>query len=484
MRTPKANTRSGCGDASPSDGIESHLGIRFAETAHRFAPPTPVLDLTRNGSDYGPSPMQSPSPWLPADIKFSEDCLNLNIWAPASSGAPNPVLVWLYGGGFEGGSNALPQTCGSTLAATGSIVVVSLNYRVGALGFSYLADKGGAFSHATNLGVQDVIAGLRWISENIHKFGGDPSNVTVMGESAGGFIAAALAASPTAKGLFHRLAMFSGGASRLIPLKQAKRQADTLVATLKAAGQTDALLECPANSILTAQRAFIAEDIGARNAAVPQALGVVLDAGTPNAVLRQHPFEAFSSGELSDIPILVSSTQDEISLFRSAQPSIFDPESHEALKAEMKEWGIPLDRIAELHQRYANDGDVDPGTAKERLLTDWIYRLPAARLADAHSKAGGRAYLAAVPRVGSSPAGHACEVNALFGIPGPAETAGEKIRRSSITDAVVAFANSGKPGWPSASADRLEAFSFGEGTSAATADYTVLLELWDGISRP
>jgi para-nitrobenzyl esterase len=397
------------------------------------------------------------------------------------------VLVWLYGGGFEGGSNALPQTRGSSLAAKGSIVVVSLNYRVGALGFSYLANKGGAFSHATNLGVQDVIAGLRWIRDNIHTFGGDPFNVTVMGESAGGFITAALAAAPTAKGLFQRLAMFSGGASRLIPLHQAMKQADTLVATLEVPDQPDALLECPVQNILTAQKAFIAEDIGTRNAAVPQALGIVLDAGTPNAVLQKHPLEAFSSGELADIPILVSSTQDEISLFRSADPSSFDPQSNDTLRAEMKEWGIPRDRIAGLHRRYAINGDVDvdPGTAKERMLTDWIYRLPAARLADAHSKAGGSAYLATVPRVGSTPAGHACEVNALFGIPGPAETAGERVRRSSITEAVIAFASHGKPGWPSAKANHLEAFSFGEGaSSAATSDYTQLLELWDGISRP
>src|SRR6476469_8940403 len=88
--------------------VRAHLGIRFAEIEHRFAPPTPTKDSAR-GPGYGPSPMQLPSPWLPQDLQFSEDCLNLNVWAP-NAGTNHPVAVWLYGGGFEGGSNAVPQT--------------------------------------------------------------------------------------------------------------------------------------------------------------------------------------------------------------------------------------------------------------------------------------------------------------------------------------------------------------------------------------
>lgn len=483
--TADIDTQTGGEEAPSPDGIDCHLGIRFAETAHRFGPPAPVRDHNRfpGGSGYGPGPLQPPSPWLPPDLQFSEDCLNLNIWAPARPGT-YPVLVWLYGGGFEGGSNALPQTRGSVLAAMGPMVVVSLNYRVGALGFSYLADRGGAFSHATNLGVQDVIAGLRWIHENIHNFGGDPSNVTVIGESAGGFIAAALGAAPAAKGLFQRLAMFSGGASRLVPLEQAKKQAAALASALEVADRPDALLQGPARDILAAQKTFIATDIGARNGTVPRALGIVLDMGTPNGVLGKHPLEAFSSGELAGIPVLVSSTQDEISPFRNFDPAGFDAESHEALQAQMKEWGIPADRIGGLHRHYSDDGTKDPGTAKERMLTDWIYRLPAARLAQAHSKAGGAAYLATVPGTDTTPAGHGCDVNAIFGIPALTETAAEKTRRSSITEAVVSFATTGTPGWPKATVDRLHAFSFGTGASGATSDYTELLELWDGISRP
>lgn len=486
MTGPAISTAAGRHAGTIEDGIECYLGIRYAEIDHRFAPPTPVSahQDVRPATDYGPSPLQLPTPYLPQDLQLSEDCLNLNIWTPGARSGALPVLVWIYGGGFEGGSNALPQTRGSVIATKGPMVVVSLNYRVGALGFTYVADRGGAFSHATNLGIQDVIAGLQWINTNIRNFGGDPSRITVMGESAGAFIAGALAAAPAAKGLFHRLAMFSGGASRLVPMEQAKSQASILISALDAATRPETLLECPGEAILAAQRAFISTDIGARNGIAPQALGVVLDAGTPNAVLEKHPMEAFSSGEAADIPILVSSTQDEIYPFRNSDPAGFDPESHEALQAAMEEWGIPGERIASMHWHYSDGGNEDPGTAKERLLTDWIYRLPAARLAQAHSKAGGSAYLALVPRVGQTPAGHACEVNALFGIPCSVETPGEKIRRSSITDSVVAFATRGQPGWAAATGDRLHAFSFGDGAFDATADYTLLLELWDGITRP
>ena len=351
--------------------VRACLGIRFAEIEHRFAPPTPANDSAPLGPGYGPSPMQLPSPWLPQDLRLSEDCLNLNVWAP-NAGTGHPVAVWLYGGGFEGGSNAMPQTNGSALAARGPMVVVALNYRVGALGFSYLADKGGPFRDATNLGVQDVIAGLQWINENIHTFGGDPSKVTVIGESAGGFIAAALAAAPAAKGLFQRLALFSGAASRLVPLDQAKQQTEVLLKALDISEKND-LLHRPAQEILAAQRSFIAQDIGARNGAVPQALGVVLDAGTPYAVLQKHPLEAFRSGELADIPILVSSTQDEISSFRNFDRAAFDPDSGNELQKEMKDWGIPADKIPSLYNHYSENETQAPGAAKERMLTDWIY---------------------------------------------------------------------------------------------------------------
>lgn len=463
--------------------VRAHLGIRFAEIEHRFAPPTPTKDSVPRGLGYGPSPMQLPSPWLPQDLQFSEDCLNLNVWAP-NAGTNHPVAVWLYGGGFEGGSNAVPQTNGSVLAAKGPMVVVSLNYRVGALGFSYLADKGGSLRHATNLGVQDVIAGLQWIKDNIHTFGGDPSKVTVLGESAGGFIAAALAAAPSAKGLFQRLALFSGAASRLVPVDQAKQQTEILLGALNISGKHDDLLQRPAQEILAAQQSFIAKDIGARNGAVPQALGVVLDAGEPHAVLQKHPLEAFRSGELADIPLLVSSTQDEITSFRNFDKAAFDPASGNALHREMKDWGIPADRIPSLYNHYSEKESESPGTAKERMLTDWIYRLPAARLVQAQAMAGGSAHLAAVSRVDAKPAGHGCDVNAIFGIPAPSETAAEAARRSSITEAVVAFVTTGEPGWPAATTSDLHAFSFGDQGLDATADYSLLLELWDGISRP
>jgi para-nitrobenzyl esterase len=143
---------------------------------------------------------------------LSEDCLYLNVWTPAKSPADRlPVMVWIYGGGFVGGMTGIPAYDGTRLAEKG-VVLVSVAYRVGALGFlahPALSKESGKGSG--NYGLQDQIAGLRWVKENIARFGGDPSRITIFGESAGGIAVSMLAASPAAKGLFHRAISESGG---------------------------------------------------------------------------------------------------------------------------------------------------------------------------------------------------------------------------------------------------------------------------------
>lgn len=193
--------------------------------------------------------------WLEADSGMGEDCLNLNVWAPQEPAAKAlPVAVYIHGGGFEYGANTQITSNAFGLAATGRVVGVSINYRLGALGAVSLSQYGGALAEASNLCLQDVIAALTWIRQNIAHFGGDPDNVTVYGHSAGGFSAFGLLAAPAANGLYRRLAGFSGGPSGIQPAWWAEEHAHRFVTELGVADNPDKLLGLDTAALVAAVR--------------------------------------------------------------------------------------------------------------------------------------------------------------------------------------------------------------------------------------
>ena len=149
---------------------------------------------------------------------MGEDCLNLNVWAPEQpAGKTLPVAVYVHGGGFEYGANTQITSNAAGLAATGRVVGVSVSYRLGALGAVSLSQYGGRLAEAGNLFLQDIIAALTWVKQNIASFGGDPGNVTVYGHSAGAYTTFGLLGASSANGLYRRLAGFSGGPARIVP---------------------------------------------------------------------------------------------------------------------------------------------------------------------------------------------------------------------------------------------------------------------------
>ena len=194
-----------------SDTMSVYKGIPFAAPPVgdlRWKAPQPVIpwEGIREATEFGPSPMQAGN-----NENMSEDCLYLNVWTPAKSPKEKlPVLVWIYGGGFAGGSTSYYD--GTPLAEQG-VVLVSINYRVGKLGFFAHPELSSETEQGTsgNYGLLDQIAGLKWIQNNISKFGGDPDKVTIFGESAGGISVSMLCASPLAKGLFRGAISQSGG---------------------------------------------------------------------------------------------------------------------------------------------------------------------------------------------------------------------------------------------------------------------------------
>ncbi len=205
------------------DGVASFKGIPFAAPPVgdlRWKAPQPVVPWSgvRDADKYGPAPMQPPVLAALMGGKPSEDCLYLNVWTAAkSSSERRPVMVWIYGGGFIMGATSAAFYDGAAFARKG-VVLVSIAYRVGPFGFlahPELSAESGAGSGC--YGIQDQIAALQWVKDNIANFGGDPSRVTIFGESAGGISVGILATSPAAKGLFQRAISESGGS--MAPIK-------------------------------------------------------------------------------------------------------------------------------------------------------------------------------------------------------------------------------------------------------------------------
>jgi para-nitrobenzyl esterase len=357
------------------------------------------------------------------------------------------VIVWIYGGGFEAGSAAPPYSDGAALARQTGAVVVTTNYRLGALGFLHLADLGSQWSGATNLALQDQVAALRWVRENIASFGGDPGNITVAGQSAGAFSIGALLAVPSATGLFHKAILQSGSTSRLFDRATATSMAEHLIAALHLEDAED-LLTVPVQRILDVQNTVVAGDIGHRNLPGGRSWGAVLDGN----VLPVAPQQAVTDGAAATIPLLVGATRDEVRVFQMISGDSFRPAHEAALATEMRRIGV-ADPAKLLDAYRSRTGHTDLSDLRSAFLSDAIYRVPAARLARAQVAAGGRAYHYLLldepcgPAMGAFHGAdllHVFDKLALVGAATPEHLA----VRGTLVGAWAAFAATGDPGWP------------------------------------
>lgn len=267
--------------------------------------PFPAWDGVREAAAFGPSAPQAG----PSDVDdivaiggapepTSEDCLTLNVWAPAEAGGPAPVMVWLHGGSNRMGAGSLPFYDGAAFARDG-VVLVSVNYRLGHLGFfahPALTAEAAPNEALGNQALLDQIAALEWVRDHIDAFGGDPANVTLFGESAGGLDILALMTAKRARGLFHKAAVQSGGGwLPATPLKTAQERG---VAAAAALGLTD--------PDATALRAVAPE----RLTAVEGAFGPVID----GRLLDRDPISAFARGDFADVPLMIGVNSGEDSL--------------------------------------------------------------------------------------------------------------------------------------------------------------------------
>src|SRR4030095_9660201 len=292
------------------DGVRSYKGIPFAAPPVgelRWKAPQPVAawEGVRECNDFGPDCPQAPYPqsslYYSQPRKQSEDCLYLNVWTAAKPGEKRPVMVWIHGGALTRGSGATRTYDGTNFAKQG-VVLVTINYRLGPLG--YLAHpeltSESAQHSSGNYGVLDQIAALKWVQRNIAAFGGDAKNVTIFGESAGSWSVNALVATPLAKGLFHRAIGESGGTfNRMTPLADAEK---TGAAFFKAAGADS----------LKAMRAVPAEKIIALFNDDPEGRKFRTQPNVDHWVLPNEIRNIFAGGQQNDVPVIVGSNANEM----------------------------------------------------------------------------------------------------------------------------------------------------------------------------
>ncbi len=304
-KSPVTPTESGAISGVREDGLRVYKGVPFAAPPVddlRWRPPVPVTPWNdiRKADAFAPACMQD-SVSMPGETppKVSEDCLYLNIWTPAKSAHERlPVIVWIYGGGYISGSASMPLYWGDKLAHKG-VIVATIAYRVGPLGFLAHPELSRESPHHSsgNYALMDQIAALGWIQRNIAAFGGDPKNVTIAGQSSGAISVSILMASPLAKGLFQRAIAESGGLFE--PLQLAPRY---LLANAEHDGEKYAA-SLGATSIEQLRRLPAAKLTGKGD-------GIVHPVIEPY-VLPASPYDAFTSGQQNDVPLLLGSNADE-----------------------------------------------------------------------------------------------------------------------------------------------------------------------------
>lgn len=364
-------------------------GIPFAQPPtgeRRFHAPQPPQPWTgvREATAFSPMAPQEPEiaasmvgamgTEQAADLRpMSEDCLYLNIWSPRADQEKRPVMVYIHGGAFTLGSASDPWYDGTSFAANHHIVVVTLNYRLGILGFVSLKDLAGAeVRYTANCGLLDQIAALRWVRENIAAFGGDPDQVTVMGESAGAMSIGALLGMPAAHGLFQRAILESGAASNLTTRPQAKKVAQALLAKLDLSPtQLSALVDVPIETLLKIQ-----PELGHEFGGV-QAFHPLIDGET----LPQHPLAMMAQGSAAEVAILTGTNRDEWRLFAlMSGGATVDEEQLKQIFGDAAK-----SALAQYAQARA---DQSKDAAWIDFMSDLVFRMPMLRLAEAQVRQG------------------------------------------------------------------------------------------------
>jgi para-nitrobenzyl esterase len=499
-------TQSGRIEGLEHGGHLAFRGIPYAKAPIgplRFRAPEPPDSWSgvRSALAFGKAAPQGSSnvAGMAATEGQSEDCLYLNVYTRAAGARRKPVLFWIHGGAFTLGSGSSPIYDGGPLCERGDVVVVTINYRLGALGYLYLGAHGGERISATaNAGQLDQIAALRWVRDNIEAFGGDPGNVTLFGESAGSMAICTLLAMPAARGLFHRAIAQSGAQLTLATPDAAAKVSAALFAELGVPeGQVERLLDVDATTMVNAQNAAAARVRGGRGF-FPMFDGVTLPL---------QPRDAFASGQSADVPLVIGTNRDELNLFTAPLLRTLDKPMEDAQAIAVLAGTVPreaADRIPSLLEVYRGSRTRRALPHSNRALlgaiqSDHGFRIPAVRYAEAYRARQSKTFMylftyESPAMRGALRACHALEIPFVFGTlgaplqdrfagKGPAVEALSQV----MMDCWLAFAHTGNPTHPSAGdwlpydSERRATMVFDLKTKLEDAPYEDERACWDGV---
>jgi para-nitrobenzyl esterase len=443
------------------DGLDVFKGLRYGAPPlglARFKPPTrpaawadpaeavaygaPAIQSGLAPGERRTSPGDPPAPDEPAS---SEDCLFLNVWTPGLDGRARPVMVWLHGGGFANGSGGAAMYDGGALARKGDVVTVTVNHRLNVFGYLHLGEVfGPAYAQSGIAGMLDIVQALEWVRDNIAAFGGDPANVTIFGESGGGWKVSLLMAMPPARGLFAKAVIQSG------PGLTGKRIADAD----KVARQLLADLGADTPEKLAALSTEIISRAAVKVPGEPMRLYTPVVDGT---VLPRDPFEPDASPLNADVPVLIGTNKDESTLFMLGHPKFGHFDENDLArhaKAQAGDKAEPL--VAALRAAYPDYSPTHLASGVGTAVGMWGGSLKLAERKAAQNAAPVWMYMLTweTPVAkGRLRTPHALEIPLVFD---NVEKARNFVGRGDepqavadqMSDAWLAFARTGDPGWP------------------------------------
>lgn len=490
-----AETRSGRVRGTVEQGVARFLGLPYAaplDGAGRLLPAAPPApwEGERDASAFGPTVPKPGYQGPVAEILTAEpdfpgaECLNLNVWAPEGADGL-PVFVWIHGGAFRNGSGRSGYYDGAAFARDG-VVCVTINYRLGALGFLDTGDE------HTNLGLRDQIMALEWVRDNIAGFGGDPARVTVAGESAGGMSVGSLLGSPLAQGLFAQAVLQSGAGHHAITRETAQKVTRALAERLGVEPSREGFATVEPAALVDATTALDAEIQANPDPAAWGELSrnvMIFEPVIDGDVLPQLPIDAIRAGSGAGVRVLVGANADEARFF-IVPGGLVDLLPEEALAPTAAKYGLP-DPAAAVAAYRATEPAASPGDLFCRIMADWFFGIPAVRIAEARADAPAETFFYRFDEPSTALGGrlgacHAVELAFTFdnlhadGVtnltgPDPSQAVADETH-----GAWVRFTRGEDPGWaPYLPARTVRVFGGEGGTVVDPAPE--LRALWDGV---